>query len=233
MAKIPKLLYCEDLFNLWGVNDVTLTRYVLYHELPAYHPDSMEPVDIEKEIEHRKNVPHLQQQYGEDFQQEFFSALQGRIAMYVFKEDELISFAKKNDLPLPSEKATGPEIVEDQEGVEQETRDEEVPQEVVELIREIKPKMESLYNDLKERVGFDYDNRRELEKEAICWLNDQDDQVIKNVFKKDYFKDQKIYSTNPEQIPWDFIGPLLKKIVKDQLKKKIGGQRLYEIYKEI
>ena len=94
--------------------------------------------------------------------------------------------------------------------------------------------MELLYNDLQELVGFKYDNpnrEKDLQEEAIGLLADPNNKF--KYLKKEYFQDQKIYITDPDQTPRDFIGPLLRKIVKDQLGKRIGGQMLYEIYKEI
>lgn len=100
MSKIPGLLYGWDLKELWNSNDLTLADYVLNHGLPAYEPDTMKPVDAEREREYRDNLP---QPYG-GFEQQSFPVLQDRIVECVFKEDEVIEFAKKNDLPSPEGK---------------------------------------------------------------------------------------------------------------------------------
>lgn len=104
---------------------------------------------------------------------------------------------------------------------------------LINLLKEVKPKMESLVSDLKEVAGFSYDRKdreEKLQEEAINWFNDQEDEGF---FKEKYFEDRRIYDTDPKQTPRDFIGALLKKIVKDQLGKKMGGQVLYEVYKKI
>lgn len=107
--------------------------------------------------------------------------------------------------------------------------------ELMKVIKEVKPEMEFLYNELQELVGFRYDNNPDREKR----LQEEAESMLansKNKFaylKKEYFKDKKIYSTDPKQTPRDFIGPLLKKIVKDQTGKRIGGHTLYKIYKNI
>ncbi|HUV59418.1 MAG TPA: hypothetical protein VMW09_04825 [Desulfatiglandales bacterium] len=107
---------------------------------------------------------------------------------------------------------------------------------LMELLREVKPEMEFLFNELQDAVGFQYannpDREKNLQKEAESLLADPENK-LNRYFIKEYFQDQKIYSTDPKQTRRDFIGPLLRKIVKDQIKIKIGGQRLYERYKEI
>ena len=106
---------------------------------------------------------------------------------------------------------------------------------LMEPLKEAKPEIKYLFNELQEYPGFQYNNNPDREKK----LKEEAEKLLDNpenkfdYLKKEYFNDQKIYSTDPKQTPRDFIGALLKKIVKDQKKKTIGGQLLYEIYKEI
>jgi|GEM_PF-4475618 len=102
------------------------------------------------------------------------------------------------------------------------------------LIQKAKPEIEIIYSAMKREVGF---SGHVLEPEIK--LQQKAEEVFtkrKNNFKlikSDYLKDQSIYILNPGQPKRDFVGRLLKRIVKDKTGKIFGGQTLYGLYAKL
>jgi len=112
----------------------------------------------------------------------------------------------------------------------------ELSPETQDILIKAKLEMESIYDAIKIEVGF---SGRNPEAEERRWQ-----EVAENHFKQrrnefkfirlDDLQDRGIYlQLGTNQGKRDFVGPLLKKIVKRHTQKEISSQRLYDAYKKV
>jgi len=107
----------------------------------------------------------------------------------------------------------------------------ELQSEVVDLLKKARPEIELIYSAMKKDVGFSGqipDLETKL-KEKAKEVFDEKKENFKFI-KPEYLDDQKLYIVDPGQPRRDFIGLLLKKIVRKETGITIGGQKLYSTY---
>lgn len=200
----------------------------------------------------------------EDFQNEHPEIFSKEAVRLEFVEDEPIDQrATGQGSPLPDEKATGPEIVEDQKGAEQKAREEdsqEMPElakedcskdpEFIEMLKKARAEADFLYDNLltfKRGRGFDKrvleDRELEAPEDALNVLKDETIKAFiqqKEKFKwvkENYLKNRAIYEMGPGKEKRAFIGKLLQTVVKAYYpdNNKLWGdyERLYKLSQEI
>lgn len=99
------------------------------------------------------------------------------------------------------------------------------------LIEEVKPEIESIYNAMKRDVGFSaytLDIEIKLKEKAISTFSHKKNEY--KLIRIEHLEDSRIYQLDPGQSKRDFVGALLKKIVEEQIGREIGGQKLYKLY---
>jgi hypothetical protein len=224
----PRWIYASELMSLTELCEAELKNLIENNELKAFTPDNT------------IYVPYSDRDRRKDLKLgwvDVFEAEERDLLVLTDTWDVMCWRKAYQESRQGSAHGTSPKKVEAQKSVDLKKDDRLNDPRLIKLLKEVKPKMEFLFEDLQDMAGFGYadnntDREMRLEKRAIELLNDPETKLNK-FFKRTYFTDPKIYNTEPKQTPRDFIGALLRKIVNDRLHIKIGGQALYDIYKKI
>lgn len=101
---------------------------------------------------------------------------------------------------------------------------------VIELLKKVRPEIESIFAEIK-KVGFTSQviDEKEWMKAALNQFDNNNFEYI----KREYLEDKQIYFFSGGQEKRDFIGKVLKEIIKKNGLGTFGYQLLYNIYKSI
>ena len=177
--------------------------------------DDLIPPDDLTRLIHARSAPEI-----------VMNAIFKKIRGFIYKTDEVSVFGNKN--------ITDKQLRNDQAPPEQKST-KEASQELIELISQVAPEVENIFNAIKSRVGFPPHGVADIEKK---W---KDAGVAEfKAHKKEYnhvklsHLNRKIYSLNPGKEKRDFMGKIFLAIAKDREFKHHGGyQNLYAIYSRI
>ena len=91
-SPVNRLLFGGDLRDRWGVNDLTLVDYILRYGLPAYNPETMQPIDIPSE----KGCLMKESSW----QKNYVQTIRGQIFHLAFRQDDVSAFETHHQLPI-------------------------------------------------------------------------------------------------------------------------------------
>lgn len=104
---------------------------------------------------------------------------------------------------------------------------------LIDLIQKVKPETELIYRAIKKKVGFAGREVDIEERWKTAALNQFDDTTKTFTLVERKYLEEMDYALNYNQSKRDFVGALLKIIVKNQTGRTFGGQKLYDQYKKV
>lgn len=91
-SPVNRLLSGGDLRDRWGVSDLTLIDYILRHGLPAYNPETMQPIDIPSEKDCLMKKSSRQKNSVQTIGEQIFHL--------AFSQDDVSAFETHHQLPI-------------------------------------------------------------------------------------------------------------------------------------
>lgn len=221
----------KEIMDKWSIKPFELLNWVRKGLVP-YSPASLESYKIDPDgfmlISERRRSTSDEFDPNQHQYIRAWKFLFPYISDCIFRQKKVEEFEKRHP-DLLKKKVTPPEGSDHKQLQESgiEINDLEEEKIIIELFKKVKRETEHIYNEVRKDFFADGITERDLKKRVVEIFKENE-----NRFKliKGNYLDLDLYYPSPNNTKRDFIAPLLKKIVKDQLGMKTGGQDLYRLY---